>query len=62
VLGISGIVGTMDFEPKFITDTIVATGVAVLLWLITLRNYKLTRWAGVLFVLLYVVYIASVVM
>jgi len=62
VLGISGIVGTMDFEPKFITDTIVATGVAVLLWLITLRNYKLIRWAGVLFVLLYVVYIAFVVM
>lgn len=62
VLGISGIVGTINFEPKFVMDTIIAIAVALLLWLITLRNYKLPRWAGVLFVILYGIYIAYVVM
>ena len=62
VLGISGIVGTINFEPKFVMDTIIAIAVALLLWLITLRNYKLSRWAGVLFVILYGVYVVSVVM
>ena len=61
VLGISGIVGTINFEPKFVMDTIIAIAVALLLWLITLRNYKLPRWAGVLFVILYGIYIAYVV-
>ena len=61
VLGIAGLVGPIPFDSKFIGDTMIAIAVAVLLWLLSLRNNKLGRFAGILFVALYAVYIAYLV-
>jgi len=61
VLGIAGLVGPIPFDSKFIGDTMIAIAVAVLLWVLSLRNNKLGRFAGILFVALYAAYIAYLV-
>jgi cation:H+ antiporter len=61
VLGIAGMVGTIPFDSKFVSDSLIATSVAILLWLVTFRKRQLTRWAGVLFVLLYAIYVCFIV-
>lgn len=62
VLGLAGTVGTLPFNHGFISDTVIAAFVALLLWLVSLRNHMLARWAGALFVVLYAIYIGFIVM
>ena len=61
VLGIAGMVSTIPFDYDFVSDAVIATVVAMLLWLVSLRNGVLGRCVGVLFVLLYVIYIVHTV-
>lgn len=62
VLGVAGMVGTIPFDYNFISDAIIATLVACVLWIVSVRNHKIGRWSGILFVVLYVVYIAHLVL
>ena len=57
VLGIAGMVGTIPFDYDFIGDAVIATLVALLLWLVSLRNRTMGRYTGILFVILYIAYI-----
>lgn len=57
VLGVAGVVGTIPFDYDFVGDAVIATSVAVILWLVSLHSKKLGRYSGVLFVLLYAIYI-----
>lgn len=56
VIGVSALITPVPFQSKFIFDTIVTIVVTVILWLCCLKDKKLHRWAGVLFLLLYAVY------
>ena len=58
VLGIAGLIHTIPFDSAFLIDGAVATISVVLLFAATARSGKLTRSVGVVFVLLYALYIA----
>lgn len=57
VLGIAGLIHTIPFDSAFLIDGAVAMLAVVLLFMATARSGKLTRSAGILFVILYVLYI-----
>ncbi|MBQ4528142.1 MAG: calcium/sodium antiporter [Clostridia bacterium] len=61
VVGLSGVITTVPFEPKFIIDTAVAVGAALLLFLLCLKGKKLTRISGVIMLLCYAGYFAYLV-
>lgn len=56
VVGLSALITPVPFQSKFIFDAIVTIGITVLLWLCCLKNKKLSRWSGVLFLLCYAAY------
>ena len=57
VLGIAGIIHTIPFDSAFLVDGAVAMLSVVLLFMATARSGKLTRSAGIFFVILYALYI-----
>ncbi len=62
VLGLAGIISAIPFDYNFIGDAVIATGVACVLWFVSfVTNKKLGRYAGILFVSLYAVYIIHTV-
>lgn len=56
VIGLSALITPITFAPVFRFDTMIAIGAAVLLFLCSLRNHKLTRPAGCLMLVCYAVY------
>ncbi|MBQ4630348.1 MAG: calcium/sodium antiporter [Clostridia bacterium] len=61
VVGLSGVITTVPFEPKFIIDTAVAIGASVLLFLLCLKSKKLTRISGAIMLMGYAGYFAYLV-
>lgn len=56
VVGVSALITPVPFQSKFIFDMLVSIGSVILLWLSCVKNKKLNRWAGVLFLLCYAAY------
>jgi cation:H+ antiporter len=61
VVGLTGLITTVPFQPKFIIDGIVAVLAAVLLLVSVLVGRKLSRPAGVIMLLAYAGYFAYLV-
>ena len=61
VLGIAGLILPIPFNPAFWFDTLVALLAVVLLWLFTVRHHRLTRGAGVVFVVIYLAYLVMLI-
>lgn len=61
VVGVSAVITDIEFEVAFIKDTIVAILAAVLLFLAVFKNKKLTKPAGIIMLVSYVVYFAYIV-
>ena len=61
VLGIAGTISPIPFDPDFIFDSLLALGAVVLLMLFTYKHRRLGRLAGISFVIIYAIYIASLV-
>lgn len=62
VLGITCAIQPVRFDSAFFFDGIVAVVSVVLLFLCTFRDRALTRWEGAGFIVLYIVYLASLVL
>lgn len=60
VVGLSALITPVPFQSKFIFDTLVAIATTILLWLCCLKDKKLHRWAGALFLLCYAAYFAVI--
>lgn len=58
VLGTTCLVSTVPFASKFLVDGLVCIAAAVLLWICVIKNKKLQRWSGILFLGCYAVYFA----
>lgn len=58
VLGITGLIKPIPFEPTFVKDGIIALLAAMMLWLFAIQKHKLSRTAGVVFLIFYFVYLA----
>lgn len=56
VVGIAATITPVIYEAKFIIDTIVCIGSAILLWLCVLRTKKLNRTGGVILLICYAAY------
>lgn len=56
VVGLSALITPVPFQSKFIFDTLVVIAATVLLWVCCLKDKKMHRWAGALFLLCYVAY------
>lgn len=56
VVGIAATITPVIYEAKFIVDTIVCIGSAILLWLCVLRTKKLNRAGGVILLICYAAY------
>ena len=56
VVGIAAAITPVIYEQKFIIDTIVCIGSAILLWLCVLRTKKLNRVGGVILLICYAAY------
>lgn len=59
VLGTTAVITPIAYTSAFIVDNIVAIAVMLLLWLLVFRSKKLSRANGVLFLALYAVYFAN---
>lgn len=57
VLGITGLIKPIPFEPAFIKDGAIAVVAAVLLWLFAMPRNKLSRGTGIIFLILYAIYV-----
>ena len=62
VLGITGLIKPIPFEPAFLIDGAIGVIAIVMLWLFAYRCYKLTRASGVVSLLSYFVYLAYLFM
>lgn len=62
VVGTTALIIPVPFNPAFVTDTVVAIGAAVLLWVCVLKKKKLTRPGGVLMLAAYAGYFAYLMM
>lgn len=58
VLGITGLIKPMPFEHAFVKDGAIAVVATVMLWLFTIQNCVLSRRAGIVFLISYVIYVA----
>ncbi len=56
VVGLSALITPVPFQSKFIFDFVITIGATILLWLCCLKDKKLHRWAGMLFLLCYAAY------
>jgi len=63
ILGMSAIINPINFAPELNFDLLVSAGVGMLLFVVMFvgKRHTLERWQGVVFVLLYIVYIAAIV-
>ncbi len=58
VVGTSAIITPVPFADGFVIDTIVSIAAAIILLVCTIRRKKLTRWSGIVMLILYCVYFA----
>lgn len=58
VLGVTALIKPIPFEPAFLKDSVIAIIAVVMLWLFTAYHHKLSRTAGVIFLLSYGIYVA----
>lgn len=58
ILGITSIIHPLSVSTIARTDTLIATGVTTLLFIVILigKRHRIERWQGVLFVMLYIIY------
>lgn len=56
VVGITAVIIPVPFTPNFVTDTLVAAGAAVLLFLCVCKGLKLKRWGGIIMLICYAAY------
>ena len=61
VLGITGLIRPIPFENAFLVDSVWGVVATVLLWMFVVRDRKLTKGEGLLFVALYAVYVVSLI-
>ncbi len=61
VLGVTGLIKPIPFDGAFLVDSVWGIVATVLLWLFVVRDGKLTRINGLLFLGLYAVYIVSLI-
>ena len=62
VIGLSGLIVNIPFEPQFIFDAAVSIGAAVLLWLCSLNwRHTLNRAMGTLMLIAYAAYFAVLI-
>ena len=61
VLGLSGLISPIPFDAVFIVDGALALLAVIMLILFTGRNKRLGRFAGIIFVIMYAIYVASLV-
>ena len=61
VLGLSGLISPIPFDAVFIVDGALALLAVIMLILFTSRNKRLGRFAGIIFVIMYAIYVASLV-
>ena len=57
VLGVTGLIKPIPFEYAFLKDATIAVIAAVMLWIFTMYRHKLSRGAGLVFLLSYAVYV-----
>lgn len=57
VLGITGLIRPIAFEPAFLIDSTIGIVATVLLWIFTYKNFRLGKISGFFFVLLYIIYV-----
>jgi cation:H+ antiporter len=62
VLGVAGLIHSIPFDSAFFVDGGIAMLAVILLFAATARSGKLTRMWGVVFVLLYAIYIGCLVL
>ncbi len=58
VLGVTGLIKPILFEHAFLTDSVIAIIAAIMLLVFTIQNHKLSRRAGIIFLMSYFVYVA----
>ena len=58
IVGLSGVITTVPFEPQFVIDTAIAIGAALLLFFMFIKGKKLTRAHGVIMLVCYAAYFA----
>lgn len=63
ILGLSAFIKPLPFKPELNFDLWVVVGSSVLLfiWMFLGKRHTLERWQGVLFILLYIVYIIAII-
>ena len=62
VLGLSGVLNPIPFDPKFLLDGIAATAAVVMLWVACVRTRSLRRPWGALMLVAYAAYLAHLLM
>ncbi len=64
ILGLSAVIKPLPFKPELNFDLWVVVGSSVLLfiWMFLGKRHTLERWQGVLFILLYIVYITAIIL
>ena len=61
VLGTTAVITPIAYTSAFIVDNLVAIAVMLLLWLLVFRSKKLSRWNGILFLVLYAAYFVNLI-
>jgi Ca2+/Na+ antiporter len=62
VLGITGLIQPIPFEKAFMTDSAWGICATVLLWIFVVCDRTLTKTKGLIFLILYAIYVASLIM
>lgn len=62
VLGVSGVISPVPFAPELMFDGIISIVAVVLVWLVCVRNRKLSRIGGVSLLLGYAVYLGYILL
>ena len=62
VLGVSGIISPVPFAPELMFDGVISIVAMVLVWLVCVRNRKLSRIGGVSLLLVYAVYLGYILL
>ena len=62
VLGVAGLIHSIPFDSAFLVDGGIAMLAVILLFAATARSGKLTRCWGIIFVLLYVIYVGHLIL
>ena len=61
IVGLSGLIIPINFQPQFVFDTLVALAAAVLLFLLCFRKKQLGKIAGIIMLIGYAAYFACIV-